>query len=84
MKLRKVNIHLKKSEAIKPTKTEQGKRINLMQFESNGLENKRDEHKNSFLKSLKEIIILYFKLRGVGGKREKGQKSTRLWMRKET
>lgn len=40
MKLREVNIHLQKCETIKPTKTEQEKRINLMQSESNGLENK--------------------------------------------
>lgn len=40
MKFRKVNIHLKKCETVKPTQTEEEQRINLKQSESNGLENK--------------------------------------------
>lgn len=40
MKFTKVNIHLKKCEIVKPTKTEEEQRINLIQSESNRLENK--------------------------------------------
>lgn len=40
MKLRDINIHLEKRATTKPTKTEEENRINLMQSESKGLENK--------------------------------------------
>ena len=45
---------------------------------------RRCKHKSKFFDKTKRNKHLTFQIKGSDGKREKGQKSTKLWMRKET